>query len=53
MRKEDLKFFLNMLVMLCNDDRTHFRGLVNVLQTMFLYIANATNVFLSSILDIP
>ena len=38
--------------MLCNDDRTHFRGLVNVLQTMFLYIANATNVFISSILDI-
>ena len=24
MRKEDLKFILNMLVMLCNDDRTHF-----------------------------
>ena len=24
MRKEDLKFILNMLVMLCNDARTHF-----------------------------
>ena len=22
--EEDLKFILNMLVMLCNDDRTHF-----------------------------
>ena len=37
MRKEYLKFILNMLVMLCNDDRTHLGGLVNVLQTMFLY----------------
>ena len=37
MRKEDLKFIVNMLVMLCNNDRTHFLGLVNVLQNMFLY----------------